>query len=133
MGADDYITKPFATANSWPASRPCCAASSGPAAPSIISFEEVIIDQGAMQLKVRGRADHHHGHRIPAAGLPARHRPRLQPGHLLDAVWGDARFVTRVRWRLRAPHPGEDRVDPENPRYLRTVRGAGYRSKSKSE
>jgi two-component system phosphate regulon response regulator PhoB len=47
---------------------------------------------------------------------------------LLDAVWGDARFVTprsvdvyvrRIREKIE--------VDPENPRYLKTVRGAGYR------
>ena len=45
-----------------------------------------------------------------------------------DAVWGDARFVTprsvdvyvrRIREKIEP--------DPENPRYLKTVRGAGYR------
>jgi DNA-binding response OmpR family regulator len=48
--------------------------------------------------------------------------------HLLEAVWGDARFVTlrsvdvyirRIREKIEA--------DPETPRYLRTLRGAGYR------
>jgi two-component system phosphate regulon response regulator PhoB len=47
---------------------------------------------------------------------------------LLDAVWGDARFVTprsvdvyvsRIREKIEA--------DPENPLHLKTVRGAGYR------
>jgi two-component system phosphate regulon response regulator PhoB len=47
---------------------------------------------------------------------------------LLDAVWQESRYVTDrsvdvyVR-RLR----GKIEEDPENPRYLRTVRGAGYR------
>jgi DNA-binding response OmpR family regulator len=47
---------------------------------------------------------------------------------LLDAVWQESRHVidrsvdVYVR-RLR----GKIEPDPENPRYLRTVRGAGYR------
>ena len=47
---------------------------------------------------------------------------------LLDAVWRDTSFVTprsvdvyvrRIREKIEN--------DPENPRYLKTVRGAGYR------
>ena len=47
---------------------------------------------------------------------------------LLDAVWRDTSYVTprsvdvyvrRIREKIES--------DPENPRYLRTVRGAGYR------
>ena len=59
----------------------------------------------------------------------ARHPGRVfTRDHLLDAVWGDARFVTprsvdvyvrRIREKIES--------DPENPRYLKTVRGAGYR------
>jgi two-component system phosphate regulon response regulator PhoB len=48
--------------------------------------------------------------------------------HLLDAVWRDTQYVTsrsidvyvrRLREKIEA--------DPDNPRYIRTVRGAGYR------
>ncbi len=59
----------------------------------------------------------------------ARHPGRVfSRDHLLDAVWGDARFVTprsvdvyvrRIREKIES--------DPENPQYLKTVRGAGYR------
>jgi len=59
----------------------------------------------------------------------ARHPGRMfSRDHLLDAVWGDSRFVTprsvdvyvrRIREKIEP--------DPENPRYLKTVRGAGYR------
>ena len=47
---------------------------------------------------------------------------------LLDGVWGRDRFVTprtvdvHIR-RLRA----KIEADPDNPRYLQTVRGSGYR------
>ena len=59
----------------------------------------------------------------------ARHPGRVfSRDHLLDAVWGDARFVTprsvdvyvrRIREKIEA--------DAESPRYLKTMRGAGYR------
>jgi two-component system phosphate regulon response regulator PhoB len=59
----------------------------------------------------------------------ARHPGRVfSRDHLLDAVWGDARFVTprsvdvyvrRIREKIE--------VDAETPRYLKTMRGAGYR------
>jgi two-component system phosphate regulon response regulator PhoB len=58
-----------------------------------------------------------------------RHSGRvLTREQLLDAVWQETHFVTDrsvdvyVR-RLR----GKIEQDPEDPRYLRTVRGAGYR------
>ena len=30
LGADDYVTKPYSPASSWPASAPCCVAASSP-------------------------------------------------------------------------------------------------------
>jgi len=59
----------------------------------------------------------------------ARHAGRVfSRDQILDAVWKDTAFVSPrsvdvyVR-KLRA----KIEVDPEEPRYLRTVRGAGYR------
>ena len=59
----------------------------------------------------------------------ARHAGRVfTRDQLLDAVWRDTSFVTprsvdvyvrRVREKIEK--------DPENPRFLKTVRGAGYR------
>jgi two-component system phosphate regulon response regulator PhoB len=100
-----------------------------PTTPSIISFEEVIIDANAMQLKVRGELTTTTATEFRLLDYLARHPGRVfSRDHLLDAVWGDARFVTprsvdvyvrRIREKIE--------VDPENPRYLKTVRGAGYR------
>ena len=100
-----------------------------PTTPSVISFEEVIIDANAMQLRVRGELTTTTATEFRLLDYLARHPGRVfSRDHLLDAVWGDARFVTprsvdvyvrRIREKIEA--------DPETPRYLKTMRGAGYR------
>jgi two-component system phosphate regulon response regulator PhoB len=131
LGADDYITKPFGMRELLarvkavlrrfePASEPIL---------SVIRFDDVEIDRSAMQLRVRGEA-------IPTTATEFRlleylvRHPSLvfTRDQLLDAVWGDARFVTprsvdvyvgRIREKIEET--------PETPRYLKTLRGAGYR------
>jgi two-component system phosphate regulon response regulator PhoB len=100
-----------------------------PEAPSVIRFEEVEIDASAMQLKVRGAQTTTTATEFRLLDYLARHPGRVfSRDQLLDAVWGDARFVTprsvdvyvrRIREKVE--------VDAEDPRYLITVRGAGYR------
>lgn len=129
LGADDYITKPFATRELVARVRAVLRRFERPSAPSIISFEEVLIDASAMQLKVKGELTTTTATEFRLLDYLARHPGRVfSRDHLLDAVWGDARFVTprsvdvyvrRIREKIES--------DPENPRYLKTVRGAGYR------
>ena len=120
---------PSPPASSSPASRPCCAASSGPAPPPLIRFEHIEIDASAMQLRVDGELVTTTATEFRLLDYLARHPGRVfSRDHLLDAVWGDARFVTprsvdvyvrRIREKIEA--------DAETPRYLKTMRGAGYR------
>ncbi len=129
LGADDYITKPFATRELVARVKAVLRRFERPSTPSIISYEEIVIDAGAMQLKVKGELTTTTATEFRLLDYLARHPGRVfSRDHLLDAVWGDARFVTPrsvdvyVR-RIREKIEG----DAENPRYLKTVRGAGYR------
>lgn len=129
MGADDYITKPFSTRELLARVKAVLRRFERPSTPSVISFDDVVIDANAMQLKVRGELTTTTATEFRLLDYLARHPGRVfSRDHLLDAVWGDARFVTprsvdvyvrRIREKIEK--------DAEDPRYLKTVRGAGYR------
>lgn len=129
LGADDYVTKPFSPRELLARIKAVLRRFERPSAPSIVAFEDIVIDASAMQLRVRGELTTTTATEFRLLDYLARHPGRVfSRDHLLDAVWGDARFVTprsvdvyvrRIREKIEA--------DPENPRYLKTVRGAGYR------
>lgn len=129
LGADDYITKPFSTRELIARVRAVLRRSERPAAAPVITFGDVEIDGGAMQLRVRGELLTTTATEFRLLDFLARHPNRVYSrDRLLDAVWGDQRFVTprsvdvyvrRIREKIEA--------DPEDPQHLITVRGAGYR------
>lgn len=129
MGADDYITKPFSTRELLARVKAVLRRFERPANVSLLRFDEIEIDANAMQLRVHGELTTTTATEFRLLDYLARHPGRVfSRDHLLDAVWGDARFVTprsvdvyvrRIREKIE--------LDAENPRYLKTVRGAGYR------
>ena len=129
LGADDYIPKPFSPRELVARIRAVLRRFERPLAPAIVKAGEIEIDSGGMTLTVRGVLTQTTATEFRLLEYLARHPGRVfTRDQLLDAVWRDTHYVTprsvdvyvrRIREKIEA--------NPDDPRYLKTVRGAGYR------
>ena len=129
LGADDYISKPFSPREVVARVKAVLRRFERPLAPEVVEFEDLVIDSGAMTLTVRGALVQTTATEFRLLDYLARHPGRVfSRDQLLDAVWRETAFVTprSVDVYVRRLREKIER-DPEQPQYLRTVRGAGYR------
>lgn len=128
LGADDYIVKPFSVAELLARIRSILRRAQ-PKVPSRIQFGSVEIDLDAKRVYRDGEELAMTPKEYALLLLLATHPGKVfTRDQILDHVWGLGTYVNprtvdvHVRWLRAKLEP-----DPQNPRYIQTVRGSGYR------
>lgn len=128
VGADDYVTKPY-SARELRARIKAVMRRNSTAAPDRFAFGDVAVDFGRREVR-------RSGHVVPLTPLEfkllavlIRHRGRaLSRQQLIDEAWGADTFVVdRVVDNQVANLRRKIEPDPSEPRYVRNIRGFGYR------
>ena len=132
LGGDDYITKPFSPRELLARIRTVLRTQREMPPPEILKIGDLEIDASSMTVRVEGRTVLTTVREFRLLEYLAAHRGRVfTRDQLLDAVWKETAFVTprsvdvyvrRLREKIE--------TDPRHPRYLKTLRGVGYRLES---
>jgi len=128
-GGDGYITKPFSPRELIARVRNVLRTQAEAPRRELIQLGELEIDIASMSVRVEGKTVPTTVREFRLLEYLARHRGRVfTRDQLLDAVWKEGSFVTprsidvfvrRLREKIER--------DPRHPRYLKTLRGIGYR------
>ena len=129
LGADDYVTKPFGTRELRARIRALLRRAAGDPDPAPFCFGDVEVDFDRGELRRQGQPVDLTPLEFKLLGLFIRSRGRvLSRERLLAGAWGPDTFASeRIVDNHIASLRRKIEPDPANPRYLRNLRGLGYR------
>jgi DNA-binding response OmpR family regulator len=131
LGADDYVVKPFSPRELVARVRSVLRRAAPPiATPEVLDFDGLVIDEQAREVSINGKPIEMTPKEFDLVAFLARSpRQVFSRGQLLEQVWDssadwqDPSTVTVHVRRLRR----KIEQDPEQPRWITTVWGVGYR------